>query len=339
MFASFARTFGSAVAAVAFLASPATAGKLYTSVDFGAPPVSLAPQNDASPWVFNNTGQMAGTYAPPEGGAPWCLAYTGKAWINITYPTGRLCEAWAISDRNRSGTFGVVGRIGTEFEYGDKSGYYSTITGSTASMHIYGANYPSAIEWINETGLAIGRSSFMIPQSNLNWPYLMASTAGGTTPFRLLDACAQAPGSLCPTYDGENTSGYGGNHQRVLNASGTDFAVDLGSNNIMEGKIGTPSASFDLPINRSAISCFSPLGIDDAGNFYYSQCTPGNPGVAYVYRYNVALKKIAQIPPIAGSDCTEYVPWTMNGSGEMYGTNQNCNKSPLVTWIYNPARS
>jgi hypothetical protein len=336
MFAWFLRAIAAAAAASALLAAPATAAsKPYTGVDFGAPPASLAPQLDAYPDVFNNTGQIAGTYSPAVGNGPWCLVYTGKAWITMTYPTARLCEAWAISDASSSGTYGVVGRIGTEFESGDKGGYYATISGSTASMRTYSANYPAAVAWINKTGLAVGRANYQVPQSTFNGaPSLMFATSGGSTAFAPVDACTQAPGKLCPAPVRENTPGYAGNHYRELNSAGTYFAIDLATGYIMEGKVGSPSASADLPLNTASIPCFSPFGIDDAGNFYYQQCPSGS--LNTVYRYNITSKTSVQIPPIAGSDCTVYVPWTMNASGEMYGNLQSCNKSPSDMWVYNP---
>jgi hypothetical protein len=317
-------------------ASAATA--LYTYKDFGAPPASLAPQGDAQPVVFNNTGQMAGVYTPAVGGPPYCLAYTGSKWITITDPTARLCEVWSMNDA-KSGTFDVVGRIGSSFEVGDKSGYYSVVGPSSATMHVFGAVYPSSTVWVNNAGQAVGRGDYGTPASNFDGPPALVFGATATTTLLPVDPCVTSPGTLCPTPVRENTPGYGGNHYREINSAGTYFAIDLANSNIMEGTIGKSSASVDLPLNVNNVPCFGPLGIDDAAGFFYTECpNPNNNAIIYVYRYDVTAKKSTVLPTLAGSDCTLYLPYTMNAKGAVYGLNGNCTKSPSVMWIYDPVK-
>jgi hypothetical protein len=167
---------------------------------------------------------------------------------------------------------------------------------------------------------------------------LLFESSGGPA-FVPIVPCTLAPGTLCPEPVPENASGYQGNHYRELNATATYFAVDVASGAIMEGTLGKPDSRFDLPIIISKIACFAPFGIDDKADFYFTHCPNSNSALGYVYRYDPATKKTAVLPHIAGSDCTDYIPWSMNGEGEIYGNNQNCSKSTSVMWVYDPVKN
>jgi hypothetical protein len=312
----------------------AAATKSYTLKDYGSPPASLLSAGNTTPLTFNNTGQLAGLGSTAADPGQVCIAYTGSKWVVAQVLTARTCTPYAMSDLH-GGTFDIVGSIASEFE-GGPSAFYTSATASAATMQNYSFAGGSALTSITRGGYAFGWGNYETPAS-ANVPDLAFSSSGNG--FGPIEACISlaryCPGAIETGPTVSRTSGF---HLRSINSSYTYLALDLGTNFLMEGTLNKPSASFDLGIKPSALACFVPVGIDDQGAFYYQECPEPKTSVRqYAYRYDPSTKRNALIPPLAGSDCLVYVPYAVNGKGEVFGYNGDCTRSTGVDWIYEPA--
>ncbi len=303
---------------------------MYTLVDYGPPPAKFTYNGTSYPEAFNNTGQIAGfgQIANKSGGDD-CIAYTGTGWVDYTPLTSGLCDAYAVGDAS-NGVVPVAGRINGNYEIGDRIAYYATISASKTTINQYQSNFPSGLYAINKFGVAVGNGVYVPYPSSENSDLAFYSLGGGLNP--VAPCMSNAP--LCPVSIDPRAPGYGGNLVRLINNANTVLAADA-SNGNLEEVTGKAHTEVDLPVNGATLPCFAPLGIDDAGNLYYQACPAS--GGQYVYEYNVASQTTTQLPTIPGNSSEVYVPWTVNGKGEIYGNTQSCPQNDCTMFLYDPA--
>jgi hypothetical protein len=134
--------------------------------------------------------------------------------------------------------------------------------------------------------------------------------------------------------------GTAGIHQagqvRALAADGT--ILGFASQDAMPGRyveLGKSTVrQFNLPVPSVNDRTDDVVGIDDTGTVVYQQITLSS---SSVWRYDPATGVNSAIPTVPGSTCLNFIPISVNASGEILGSASNClNGSDAAAWTWNP---
>ena len=122
-----------ATSAFGWIAPPAGAAG-YKVVDYGHPKT----YNWGPPIAFNDTGQIVGYADVGNYGfilPTRCIAFTGKAFIDITPPQDNDCQPTGVSD-SIGGLFKVVGSLQDDTSVA-RQGFVATVAGNNADMDVF----------------------------------------------------------------------------------------------------------------------------------------------------------------------------------------------------------
>jgi hypothetical protein len=323
--------------------------KSYSIDDIGSPPASLYSEGcggspsgcELGPITLNDTGQIVGQAYPNNGyDRRTCLAWTGSAWVNFgpsdlaqygCYPSVGITDA-------KNGAFHSVGATSYPTIGGNRMvGYDANVGASSGTMTIFDLNSPSVLTDMNAKGTADGQTYYgpfggwydnvsSVTSTGKKMQILQKKCAGGGNRCMLAPAMGGSSADTLSLADC-NTNSYG---VRSISTNGTVFGCSDLDGYYVEAN-GSKAVDFTLPL-ASGSQVGSIVGIDDKGNVIYEQSGSGTSWI-----YDPSTGTSASLGSLAGSSCTEYVPISVNASGEVLGEAANCSKGDNVYWTWTSA--
>lgn len=115
----------------------------------------------------------------------------------------------------------------------------------------------------------------------------------------------------------------------MINASGVVLGVDANTGYIETYTIGKSSSGTDTSLANGS---YAIIGLADVGDIVYAGGTQSG---ELAYDYKISTGKSTSLGKIKGSSCTYFIPYAVNGPGEVLGVTAGCsNQQDQTYWTW-----